>query len=482
MKVNKEKVVTDSIFLTVCNLIIKLKGIILIPIVIHYVGLANYGVFIALIVNKDMITPIACLALGQGFNRYTSKLESNKMDLISRDYWSVMFLTVLLAIVGVGIVYQLAPWISFYILEDKALETLKLSSWLVLTGCLWVQTGKFIASRKHLKLLSLFSICYSLIPYIAFVLGIAQTKMLHQGILYFIIAEGVIVLILIGWVIKKYGKFSISLRRVEKFAKYSWPLMFSEMTDGLLSKVDRYFIGFYLGASSIGIYNIVYSACTFLETFTQPFLKYFAIYLPKVWDSGDKTRVFDQLKEGVMYYLILSFAILASIIFLLRPVLSIILKSELSVIANVELLALIIGLGIIAFGSTKLFYQIINYQEKTLWQLVYQIFSLILNVVLNIILIPKYGILGAAIATLISYLMVAIFANNLLKINLGKTYGSKIIFIVLSAMSILSWFYICSKENIVYVLCNLFLGLVLYVLLIFGFRVLNFKDLKRRFT
>ena len=51
MKTNKKKVISDSIFLISGDLIIKLKGIIFLPIIISYIGMDNYGAYVQIMVN-----------------------------------------------------------------------------------------------------------------------------------------------------------------------------------------------------------------------------------------------------------------------------------------------------------------------------------------------------------------------------------------------------------------------------------------------
>ena len=101
MKVSKKKVISDSIFLSTGDLLIRLKGIVFIPIIISSVGLANYGAFVQILINVSLIVPFCTLELGMGFYRYTSKYDETDVKKLSRDYWTV-FITIFILSLSVS--------------------------------------------------------------------------------------------------------------------------------------------------------------------------------------------------------------------------------------------------------------------------------------------------------------------------------------------------------------------------------------------
>jgi len=421
VKQYKQKVITDSIFLTAGNLFIKLKGIILIPIVIHFVGLTQYGSYIQIIVTRDLIVLLASLALGQGFNRFTSKFKASQIGNISRDYWSVICASLGLSALGAGFLYFISPFISNHILGATALDELRLSAFLVFTGCLSNQSSKFIAARKHFKLCSFYEVIFNLIPYLGLIIGIFVYSNLFMGILFFLFGEIVVVLMIMLWIVRRFPIVMPAQKRIVKFIRYSWPLTISEVTGGLLAKIDRYFIGYFLGPAVIGLYNIVYSACSLLDTLSIPFIKYFGVYLPKVWDRGDQNKVINDLKEGFIYYLIISVGCLTGLIFFLKPLVRLIISKDLDLILNFEWFVMI------SLGATRFLYQVIKYRKQTYLQLQFQLLALVLNCALNYTLIKTFGIIGASFATLLSYQAVIILCISTLNLKFDSKRSSVIL-------------------------------------------------------
>ncbi|MHA2052908.1 MAG: oligosaccharide flippase family protein [Candidatus Hodarchaeales archaeon] len=482
MDIDKKKVISDSISLSAVEILIKLKGIIFLPIIIAFVGIDNYGAFVQILINPQIVVPFCSLALGMGFYRYTSQYEDKEIDDLSRDFWTVFFISLFLSIIGAAVLYLASPLISEKILAGTSLNSLRLSSLFVINGVLWIQITKYMQARKRFKLFSAYNLLYELLPYIGFVTGIIIKSEIFFGFLLYLIIQILIVLNLMIVVIKDLKFLLPSSLVFKKFLKFSWALIFSDITGGLLSKVDRYFIGYFLGPAAIGIYNIAYSAISLIDAYSVPFRKYFITYLPKVWDKGEVSRVTKQLKEGLLYYLILSLGTLIGITFYLKPALLIILDKDIIKINYFELLVFIIGLGIISLGTSRFFYQIIKYMEINHFQLFLQLLAVIINIVLNYFLVPYYGIIGAGIATFISYFTILAACNLYFNINLDFSFGVKVIKIILSGISIFIVFKFINIENGFNLLISMFISALTYFTLIFTLQVVKIKELKQRFA
>lgn len=482
MDVSRKKMISDSLFLLVGNLLLRLKGLIFLPIIISYVGMENYGAFVQIMVNVGMVGPFCTLELGMGFYRYTSKYNGTEAEKLSRDYWTILTAVFVLSLSGALVVYLLSPVISKYILAGTSLNALRLSSLLVVSSGLNYVNVKYIQSRKKFRLSSIYSIVHELMPHLGFLIGIVLRSSILFGLLLYSTIQVILTLFLNIYITKDLHLLAPSNRILKQFLKYSWALFLSGFTGGLLSKVDRYFIGYFLGPATIGIYNIVYSVCSLLQIFDVPFNKYFAIYLPRVWDEGKQDRVVNQLKEGLLYYLIISVGSLVFITFLLKPALNMILSKDFPEIPNFEWLVLITGLGILGFGITFFFYHLIRYKSENHLILISQLVAAILNIGLNYFFVKKYGIIGAGVTTFISYLVAGIICSRFVHLGLDLSFKMKVLKIALSALAIGFLFRLRIVSNILDLSLNIALGLVIYMLCIFAMHVVRFQDIRKIFT
>jgi len=104
-------------------------------------------------------------------------------------------------------------------------------------------------------------------------------------------------------------------------------------------------------------------------------------------------------------------------------------------------------------------------------------FSMIINIVLNIILIPKYQITGAAIASVISFVFLFIIntygANKIIEIKNKKifSYVSRILLASI-AMALFTYF---SNINL---FLNIIISATIYSVMLFIFRVLTKNQIK----
>ena len=91
MKFKYNKIASDSFFLLAAEFLMKMKGIIFLPLIISKVGLENYGIFVQVLINPSIIASLCSMSLNTNFLRYTSKFSSDKKSLISKDFYTIFF-------------------------------------------------------------------------------------------------------------------------------------------------------------------------------------------------------------------------------------------------------------------------------------------------------------------------------------------------------------------------------------------------------
>jgi O-antigen/teichoic acid export membrane protein len=190
----------------------------------------------------------------------------------------------------------------------------------------------------------------------------------------------------------------------------SWPLFITAIFVSIISKIDQIFIKYYLDFKNVGLYSISVriAEAWFFIMIIYSNLK-FPNYLNNKYDNNDYHAI---LKK--MFYKII---IICSsfIIFILVFSKIIILK-----VYGIEYLESVNTVYIYVFSSIPISFGLIwskwIISENKLYVLIFaNCVTLISNVGLNIILIPLYGIFGAAISNVISYFAGQIFGISLYK-------------------------------------------------------------------
>lgn len=477
----RNKIVTDSMVLTIGGYLIKMKGLIFMPLIIQTVGMANYGIFVQIFINLAMITPFCTLSLGEGFKRFTSKYDLADKKRLSVDFWSIMSVTILSAFLGGTLIFLLAPTICEYLFKDVSTDVVvasRLSGLMVFERVLWEQINKFLLGQKKFKLNTSLTLLYKFVPYLGLMLGFVVQNSLMWAITYYLILELIflIILILIVLRIVQFEKPDLSV--VKRFLKYSWPLILSNFEGSLLAKVNRYFISFMMGPAAAGVFNIIYSVIALLDEFSLPFRRYFGSYLPKLWDSGNQEKAFGQLRKGIQYFLVISVLGLGGIIILLKPMLIFLIADKMPVIDYFLPLIVITGLGVVSEGAIRLYNQVINLQEKNIFLIAYQMLAVILGILLNYMLIPKLGLLGAGIATFSSYLFVLIINAYMFSVSSDFRYYLKQFTILTTLIPVILWTNYFPAKTLFEGIFYSSIYVLLFVVVMWKLRVLDKSELK----
>lgn len=184
---------------------------------------------------------------------------------------------------------------------------------------------------------------------------------------------------------------------LKKYIKYSLPLIILAFWGWINNYFDRFAIEYFMDVKAVGIYNANFSVGSKFFLLLNPF--FLTILTPKIYTNTSSKLKKDTIKKYCKYYTITSLPLLL-IIFLFNDYIGILLLSK-----NYESGFYIIFWISVGYFLMTLSYlvEVIFYAEgKTKIILISNIFSAIANILLNIILIPKYGLNGALIATLIS--------------------------------------------------------------------------------
>jgi O-antigen/teichoic acid export membrane protein len=154
----------------------------------------------------------------------------------------------------------------------------------------------------------------------------------------------------------------------------------------------------------------------------------------------------------------------AGLYVLSKPLLEILSTSEFAVGGGI--LTFLIALSTIFLGIYQINLYIIYLIEKTKFMPIIVGLSALVNIVINILLIPKIGIIGAAISTVLSYailsLIVLIWANKSVGYNFDYLFISKIIFSSFLMLIIIEFIPV---NDMLTLIIAIIVGTIVYVIL-----------------
>ena len=191
--------------------------------------------------------------------------------------------------------------------------------------------------------------------------------------------------------------------RVRDYAMYGYPIAASLALTVVLSSTDRFVLDAYLGEAAVGAYHASYSIANrtldvlflWLGTAGQP-------ALVMALERGGMERLKVAAREQLSTFLLVGLPAAAGVALVARPLSEVLIGEDLrtaaaSVTPWIALSALLFGLTAYYFG------QAFTLGKKTKRLLIAMAVPAGLNVILNLILVPQFGLMGAAWATAASF-------------------------------------------------------------------------------
>jgi len=229
-------------------------------------------------------------------------------------------------------------------------------------------------------------------------LGWIEMNAINVMIAHFI---GIYVLTLIALIVilKKFKKVSFKTEvNTWIFLKESFPMMLSSTIMIFLGWMDTFILGIYETDESIGIYNVALKLALVTSFSIEAINSSLAPKIANLYVNNFKEKFLNLIKFSTRLNFILTLLIVSVLIIFNQWFLSI-FGEEFK--AGSIALVILCSIHLInsSVGSVGVIMQMTGKQKQ--YQYI-AIISLGINLLLNFILIPKYGINGAAIATAVS--------------------------------------------------------------------------------
>ena len=219
------------------------------------------------------------------------------------------------------------------------------------------------------------------------------------GIFYANLLASIIFACFLSFIVLKKTKLGFSLKISLNMIHYSFPLIFSSIFRGIINESDKLFINYFFSPVETGIYSIAQKFGTSIHSLiTSPFLQ---TYLPRRFQIMKNKNVKDEYAMILEYYLIAICSAGLFVAIFSREVIQI-MTTQNFYAATVYIPPIV--LSMIIFGMKYHFEIGILIKKKTKYIFYINGLSCGINIVLNWMLIKKFGILGAVLAINISYL------------------------------------------------------------------------------
>ena len=389
-KINLSWLVFDKLFRATLNLLLTI-------LLARILGPEKYGILSYLLAFIFLFTAISSLGINPLVTNKVIKKPKNFSGIILNSYYLRIISSIISYIIFLILIYFLSNKNLYY-------EYAIIIGFIIVFRC-----GEVLFSYFEAKSLSKFIVLsqsIGLIISLITIIFILVNNLDFKYIFYAFLAESIIIFLLINFFYFSITNTKIiffSINESKKIILKSLPILLSVVSIILYMRIDQIMIQNMLGEYSLGIYSV---SVRFIEIFH--FIPKIIIisYLPILLLS--KKYKFKLLKLNAFIFKIS-----------LLVVLLILLSSDFLIVRifGQEYIESSITTKILSFSIIFVFYGVVNEHwyisnNSQKYYGVYVFLGALSNVFLNFIFITKFGINGAALSTLLTYILIIFCFDN----------------------------------------------------------------------
>ncbi|WDE05010.1 oligosaccharide flippase family protein [Thalassomonas viridans] len=400
------QLIKHSMIYSLFQLFMIFAGLISFPILTKSLTTEEYGILGLITVTLSMLASFGKLGIQHGIVRYREDYE--KTTFIS----NITYLAILgpFALALVLMAFSLLLYRLDYIPPDY-IDIVLIVIFLAFAEQIRNFIVNYFISVQESALVAKIRIMSKLITMIFTLSVVVLILASAKGFVYgFLVAE-IIVFSLTLYIAKRQELFAgINLSRVSaKIYKplllFSIPLLGLEMVSMLHAFVDRYLIKYFMEARFLGYYSAYYNMATMLAALIIGGLTTAIVpaYL-KTWNEQGREKT-EALLNRIFNLLLLMYPIIVISLWVVSKELFELLTTK-EYVAYAYLLPLI-AMGVLLQSAMPLFSAGLKIKKASMTMFYCVIFSAVLNLVLNLIFIPLYGLTAAAVTTTVSYACIA---------------------------------------------------------------------------
>ena len=378
----------------------------LIPLITKLGGLDGYGLWEGTTVLVALMAPLAWMGLRSGFTRYNA-------GVTERHELSANFHAVLLAVVGAaillgGLELAVSPLLASRVFagEPQAGGTLRLAAILL------------AVEAVHLVVLEYYRATMRIRAYAAIVvtqrsaeLGLLTALLVSgHGITACVGATAVVraaaLLAAYGGVVATAGIARPDLTRLWPYMVFGFPLLLNEFLGRVLKAADRLLIGYYWDTDAVGAYAVPFNMGMVFLLYTSTLQVWLYPHLSSLWNRGNKEQAVALLEQVLRFFVLLGLPTVIGMASVGPALVSVVSSPDVAL--QTALVVPLLQTGLFFYGIASLTLYALVLAERTAaitWVL---LGAVVVNLGLNVLLIPRMGIEGGALASLCGFLFLSV--------------------------------------------------------------------------
>ena len=390
-----KKLLSDTVLFTISSFGSKILVFFLVPLYTNILTTEQYGIVDTITTMTGLLVPVLTLLISEAVLRFALDSGKDRQQVLSAGLLLILLSSLFMLSVGPLMKFIGGRW-AF--LGDY---------WL------WVAAVYFLNSLNHClsnytrgldktRLFAVSGILYTVVLIASNLIYLLVLNMQAEGYLLAIITADTVCIfhkIICG----RYGKDMTKLycpgKLLGEMLRYSVPIIPSTVAWWVMQLSDKYVVIAFCGVAASGVYSVAYKIPSIMSAITTVFTQ--AWQISAIKSHGDRDN--EEFVSTVYGYVTVFIVAISSVLIFFSKHLGYVLFAGDYFIAWSYVPVLI--LAYMFSGLSGVLASVYSAQKKTGMLFVSTSVGAVINIVLNIVLIPFYGVTAAAYTTLVSFVV-----------------------------------------------------------------------------
>ena len=375
--------------------------VLLFPIYTSFLSPQDFGIIGLISITVSLLTRFVSSPLNSAFTRFyyaPEYREKSGILLFNLFLWALLIITCFAVIF-----WRISEYLAGILLQDRNLAHLLKIYALILFlqpfSSLFLCLLRMLERAKYFVFTSISSLLLSA------GLTLYLLTVLKKGVLALIVGNLlslIVTIIMVLPVFIKKSTFKLSRSTLIPPLKYAYPLLLSEYSNLLIQSGDRYVLRIFNSVSTVGLYSFGYQIAGILQTALVTPLKQ-ALQPVVLKQEEDPEAIRHLLRMGATYFYLIGCAACLLISLFSREILMLFARKEVFwaawvIVPTITYSYVQHGLGnFVGWGM--------GLMKKSFHVSGIVLVAALVNIGLNFLFIPQWGMLGAAFATMVSYIV-----------------------------------------------------------------------------
>ena len=391
----------DSFIYGLGNAVLKILALITAPIFTRIFVPAEYGIISLIASIISFLSLLLIFGMDSAIPVSFYQYKRERKIIISSGFWFLLFWS--LSLVALGNI--LAFRISDLVFHQFSYGVLFLIAFWTAFFTLMINLAKAVFRLEFRpKTFALVACLQAILTTGLMILLVVYFKMGLTGYFAGGLLGGLISFLLSIYLIKNNLSFRISFPRLKEMIAYGSMIVPASIAFFVFDLSDRFFLNHYRDLTELGLYSIGINIASLLLFFSVAIGQAWSPFVLKLYFESKK--IFHQFVPRVFSYYLIFFFSLALLLSLFGEEILRIFATEKFYGASQVIAPL--TLAMVFSASLQVTAMGISITRKTKYFAFFSGLAAGLNILLNFLLIPRYGMVGAGWATALSYLFLTL--------------------------------------------------------------------------